>query len=148
MKKNFLILISFLALNSVAQNKVSIDDIMKAKDNVIAYDWYGNPSSVVRKLFDLIKEEKYLEVRKSLSSKNPSEKFVAAICCDKLSKRNKINLTTNEQRLIIEIYNSNEIVYSLIGCTYMEAKTIREYMYSKDDKTVIGRINHSLDELL
>jgi hypothetical protein len=30
----------------------------------------------------------------------------------------------------------------------MEAKTIREYMYSKDDKTVIGRINHSLDELL
>ncbi|WNM18199.1 hypothetical protein [Flavobacterium capsici] len=149
MKKYFVIAALIFVVFSSAQKNVSVDELFKAKENVIGFQCGGGPTGgFAAKFYQLLKENNYSKIRELIFSNIPAEKFFAAVTCNKLSDFKKIELSPEEKKIIAEIYNSNDIVYSCWGCSYIRAKSIREYVNDKHDTLIMFKMEYMIEELL
>jgi hypothetical protein len=83
-----------------------------------------------------------------MSSKNTAEKYLAAVTFEKLIALKKVNSNENEKYLIKEIYNSKDTLYTYSNDTYIQAKPIREYVYSKEDKLIWTQTEKWLEKVI
>ncbi len=147
MKKIALILTLLFVQNLEAQN-IDVVKLSKAKDSVICFYCANGNSKVVTYVTKLIKEKKYTEIQKLMSSKNTAEKYLAAVTFEKLIALKKVNSNENEKYLIKEIFNSKDTLYTYSNDTYIQAKPIREYVYSKEDKLIWTQTEKWLEKVI
>ena len=149
MKALIIILLSLSVYNVNAQKDINfMKKMTRAKNSLICFQCGNIQSKVVIEITKLIQGTKYTEIKKLLQSENSREKFLAAVTCDKLFTLKKISLSDIEKKRIEEIYNSKDILYAYSNDTYAEAKSIKDYIYNKEDRLLWKQTQRWLDSIL
>lgn len=76
----------------------------------------GRETKVVGRFAKMLRRKKYATISRALSSSNPAERFMAALCLEALYERNIRVVTSDERTLIDEVKTSTENLPVCSGC--------------------------------
>src|SRR5690606_20196832 len=103
----------------------------------------GNPTPLVEKMSELIKDKKYIEIISLLDSNNSGEIYLAILIIERLVNKGLYKLNERQNTLISRLKTSPIPVRNCLGC-FTETHTMTE-MFKEDD--FIGE-NDWLDKIL
>lgn len=93
----------------------------------------GSKSNSVIKISDILENKNFTKLKAKLFDKNPAEKYLATVACEKLEKKNLIKLSLKESNQIELNKSSKEKVTICSGCTNKEIVTLNDLFYSEDN---------------
>lgn len=85
----------------------------------------GKPSKTVEKFTKKLNIKKYTWISKKLKSNNNAEKYLAVIALEKLKSISAYNLNHEEQKIILDIKKSKDLVEVCSGCSYFQKIELR-----------------------
>ena len=105
------------------------------KRTLIGFACYyaGSESNSVKKISEILKNKNYTNLKAKLYEVNPAEKYLSTVACEKLVKKNLIELTEKEFTQIKVNKISEEKVTICSGCTNEEKLTLKEMFNSKEN---------------
>ncbi|MCF6129088.1 hypothetical protein L1S35_05335 [Flavobacterium sp. AS60] len=146
--KTILSILFFFSISNVKAQNIDAIKLSKVKESVICFYCVNENSKVVTEVSKLIKAKKYEEIQKLMLSKNPAEKYLAAVTFEKLIALKKVTGNDAEKKLIKEVYNSKDTLYTYSNDTYIQAKPIKDYIYSKEDNLIWSQTEKWLEKIL
>jgi len=125
MKNYFLTFILIIGISIIGNAQTEFNE----KEMVgFACAYGGEESKSVKKFSRLIDKSKYRTIIKLLDSNKNAEKYLAVIILEKLSELGIINLSNEQNRKILKIYDSKEMVSVCSGCSYYTTHTLEDIL--------------------
>jgi len=129
----------------------SLTILVNAQDNVeekkmVGFGCYyaGQPTKLVIKVTEMLKDKKFKEVAELLSSETPAEKYLSVISLEKLVTIGKYELSETEKSLISKARSLHKLVSVCSGCTYFDKVSLKKML--ADDNFIGSKF--WLDEVL
>ena len=123
-----LLTISLLLLTNTLSAQEWVDT-----EEMVGFACYyeGAPSKTVKMVTRKLRYKRYKMIAGMLTSPNNAERFMAVISLEKLAELEMYEITAKQNKLIVEIKNSDQLVSMCSGCTLFQKLALKDMFSDK-----------------